>query len=124
MNRFITDAALLVSAGALLIVVGSLFHCRHNRELFDRYPNGRPALRCANCLRMRPNVLQTEPHYRLTQPGGPIARPETGIHRIWAELDHPITDAELFDAIPADVHLERRASIRHEPVEIVPAKRA
>ena len=124
MNRFITEAALLVSATALLIVVGSLFRCRHSRELYDRYPDGRPALRCARCLRMRSNVMQSEPHYRLTQPGGPMARPYTGIDRIWAELDHAITDAELFDTIPAGVHLERRATIRHEPVVVFPAKRA
>ncbi len=89
----------LVPSGLVVAAVVSLLRCRHPREMFDRYPDGRPALRCAECLRLRPNVMfSAAPQVRLTQVGGPVvsARQETGIERVWAELDHPITDLELF----------------------------
>ena len=79
-----------------------LIRCRHPREMFDRYEDGRPGLRCQDCLHLRPNILYSaEPQVRLTQVGGPVrlaapARGGTGIER-WAELDNrPITDLELF----------------------------
>jgi hypothetical protein len=78
-----------------------LLQCDHPHELFDRFPDGRPALRCARCQSLRPNILLGTPQYHRTQDGGPI-RPlpwrgvTTGIERVWAELDEPITDADLF----------------------------
>ena len=91
----------LVGVPAMGAVIWTLTRCPHGSELYDRYPDGRPALRCMRCLRLRPNILMAAvPGYHLTQSGGPIARPETGIDRVWAELDHPITDAELFDLVP------------------------
>jgi len=89
---------LLVTAGVIAAAVWMvLFRCAHKREMFDRYPDGRAALRCQDCLRMRPNILVSAPQYRRTQAGGPINRPETGIERTWAVIDEPITDEELFD---------------------------
>ncbi|MGH9393655.1 MAG: hypothetical protein ACRD1E_05750 [Terriglobales bacterium] len=105
--------AFLLPCLALAIAAATLLPCRHPREMFDRFEDGRAALRCERCLRIRPNILVAEPQYKLTQPGGPItlirthaaaARQSTGrstgqstgIERIWAELDHPITDLELF----------------------------
>ena len=89
----------LVPGGLLAAAMLPLLRCRHPREMFDRFPDGRPALRCSECLHLRANVLfATAPQYHRTQEGGPVApsRRETGIERVWAELDHPITDLELF----------------------------
>lgn len=101
MSNFI---AFLLPCLALAITAAALIPCRHPREMFDRFEDGRPALRCERCLRIRPNILVATPQYRLTQPGGPITMVRTharvsqttGIERVWAELDHPITDLELF----------------------------
>ncbi len=77
-----------------------LLQCDHPHEIFDRYPDGRPALRCARCLSLRPNILLGTPHYHRTQEGGARRQARvvvtTGIERVWAELDEPITDADLF----------------------------
>ncbi|HET9784338.1 MAG TPA: hypothetical protein VFP94_05180 [Terriglobales bacterium] len=84
---------------ALRALAARLFPCRHAHELFDRYPDGRPALRCRDCFQLRPNILaDATPQYRLTQPVAlpPLAH-ATGIQRAWGELDFPITDADLFD---------------------------
>ncbi len=91
-------------ASLLTLMAAGLFGwrllvCEHPHELFDRYPDGRPALRCARCLSLRPNILLSTPHFHRTQEGGPQMRmvpATTGIERVWAELDEPITDADLF----------------------------
>ncbi|HEY8054485.1 MAG TPA: hypothetical protein VIE13_01095 [Terriglobales bacterium] len=88
---------------ALRALAAVLFPCRHAHELFDRYPDGRPALRCRDCFQLRPNILaDVTPQYRLTQPHAlPHALHQvsfaSGIDRAWSELDFPVTDADLFD---------------------------
>jgi hypothetical protein len=77
-----------------------MLQCDHPHEIFDRFPDGRPALRCARCLSLRPNILLGTPQYHRTQEGGARRQPRTvtttGIERVWAELDEPITDEDLF----------------------------
>lgn len=83
--------------------------CRHRQEMFDRYADGRPALRCSRCLRLRPNPLGVpRAAFHLTQPGGPITASANGIARYWAALDEPITDEALFDILPGRVNWQRR----------------
>lgn len=87
---------------ALRSLSARLFPCRHAHELFDRFPDGRPALRCRDCFQLRPSILANPtPQYRLTQPvpapAHAAALATTGIARAWAELDFPVTDADLFD---------------------------
>jgi hypothetical protein len=93
-------------AGLMVITVAGLggwrlLVCEHAHEIFDRYPDGRPALRCTRCLELRPNIMMGEPQFRRTQEGGPVRQTlvkgvATGIERVWKELDEPITDADLF----------------------------
>lgn len=101
MNGVVHALGILMPLAAMGAAAIPLLRCRHPRELFDRYPDGRPALRCERCLKMRPNIL-AEPmrQYRQTQAGGAIARPRTGIEKVLNELDRPITDFDLFGLKP------------------------
>lgn len=119
MNHLSLLITLSAAGAALAWPAASLLRCQHRHEIFDRYPDGRPALRCERCLRLRPNILAAEqPSYHRTQAAAPP--PATGIARTWAEIDAPlhqpapveapITDEDLFDLLPAGVLLERRSS--------------
>lgn len=93
------DSATFVVGGSVLAFMAwSLVRCPHRHELFDRYPDGRPALRCQQCLQLRPNILGgAEPRYHSTQQALPQASLASGIERSVSDLDFPITDADLFD---------------------------
>lgn len=109
--RLVIDAGLALLTAAVLGIIWMQMQCQHGQEMFDRYPDGRPALRCSRCLRLRPNPLGVpRAAYHLTQPGGPIAASATGIARYWATLDEPITDAELFDILPGRLNWKRHAA--------------
>ncbi|MGH9475337.1 MAG: hypothetical protein ACRD1C_03280 [Terriglobales bacterium] len=93
------DCVTFVGGGSVLAFMAwSVIRCPHRHELFDRYPDGRPALRCQQCLQLRPNILgDVTPRYRQTQQPLLHADVANGIKRTFGELDYPITDADLFD---------------------------
>lgn len=97
MSSFIHLVSMAIPVAAMGLAAVPLLRCRHPHEIFDRYPDGRSALRCDRCMHLRPNILAAaQPQFRRTQSGGPSSLPESGIDKVWSELDRPITDFDLF----------------------------
>ncbi|MGH9486709.1 MAG: hypothetical protein ACRD04_03870 [Terriglobales bacterium] len=81
-------AAVIVSASVLGYMGWELVRCHHGHELFDRYPDGRAALRCQNCLQLRPNILGTPPpSYHQTQTALARTAFDSGIEPTVFDLD-------------------------------------
>ncbi|MGH9519608.1 MAG: hypothetical protein ACRD2D_08150 [Terriglobales bacterium] len=97
MSSFIHLVTMAIPVAAMGLAAVPLLRCRHPHEIYDRYPDGRSALRCDHCLRLRPNILAAAlPQYRRTQSGGAVGSPDSGIEKVWSDLDRPITDFDLF----------------------------
>lgn len=47
----------LIGTAALGAVIALALRCRHAHEMYTRLPDGRGALECAGCGRVRPNIL-------------------------------------------------------------------